>query len=411
MKTGILSRAAVSQTGSSSGSSSLQPGAVGLPGRQAEALHDLADADRAGLDVGLELRGDLRAGARTDAAEVERREDHHAVLVPAGPHRVERRLSRSPDAPLALTITCRLSGSIAVADGVDDLGGGERRRVAVDVDDRKLRARHRMLRHDQRRPRLVLADARRRKLRLATLGRPRPDLPGRSCWAPADASAPAKTTPSSANARRISTTPVGEKVAASRKPNSVPFARRRGACAPPRLAQGNDHSSSPAIAGGIKRPTRRLYGRAVCRGRRRPPYLVLLRAGFCLPPVLPRARCALTAPFHPYLSPRPCGAHRRAVYFLCHCPSGCPDRALPGALPCGVRTFLPPSTLGSASARAASDGSSHLLRTTLDCQVRWRQVGRVASACGHTESRTGDPRRGISVSSRWGWSPSASSTS
>src|SRR5581483_1972792 len=34
---------------------------------------------------------------------------------------------------------------------------------------------------------------------------------------------------------------------------------------------------------------------------------------------------------------------RRAVYFLCHCPSGCPDRGLPGALPCGVRTFLPPS--------------------------------------------------------------------
>src|SRR5262245_54272867 len=33
----------------------------------------------------------------------------------------------------------------------------------------------------------------------------------------------------------------------------------------------------------------------------------------------------------------------QAVCFLCHCPSGCPDRALPGALPCGVRTFLPPS--------------------------------------------------------------------
>jgi hypothetical protein len=30
-----------------------------------------------------------------------------------------------------------------------------------------------------------------------------------------------------------------------------------------------------------------------------------------------------------------------AVYFLCHFPSSCPDRALPGALPCGVRTFLP----------------------------------------------------------------------
>ena len=29
-----------------------------------------------------------------------------------------------------------------------------------------------------------------------------------------------------------------------------------------------------------------------------------------------------------------------AVCFLCHFPSGCPDRVLPGALPCGVRTFL-----------------------------------------------------------------------
>src|SRR3954463_8338769 len=33
-------------------------------------------------------------------------------------------------------------------------------------------------------------------------------------------------------------------------------------------------------------------------------YLVLLRAGFCVPPVLPRARCALTAPFH-HCHPRP----------------------------------------------------------------------------------------------------------
>ena len=75
-----------------------------------------------------------------------------------------------------------------------------------------------------------------------------------------------------------------------------------------------------------------------------PPYLVLLRAGFCLPPALPRARCALTAPFHPYPSTRAtaCAAGSlRAVYFLCHFPSGHPDRALPGALPCGVRTFLP----------------------------------------------------------------------
>ena len=31
------------------------------------------------------------------------------------------------------------------------------------------------------------------------------------------------------------------------------------------------------------------------------PYLVLLRVGFALPPPLLTARCALTAPFHPYL--------------------------------------------------------------------------------------------------------------
>ena len=37
---------------------------------------------------------------------------------------------------------------------------------------------------------------------------------------------------------------------------------------------------------------------ALCE--RFPPYLVLLRVGFTLPPALPPERCALTAPFHPY---------------------------------------------------------------------------------------------------------------
>jgi len=32
------------------------------------------------------------------------------------------------------------------------------------------------------------------------------------------------------------------------------------------------------------------------------PYLVLLPVGFTLPAMLPSPRCALTAPFHPYLS-------------------------------------------------------------------------------------------------------------
>ena len=108
----------------------------------------------------------------------------------------------------------------------------------------------------------------------------------------------------------------------------------------------DDHSSRPGIARGLQRPTRRLRtGRPLdpptCVDEPVPPYLVLLRAGFCLPPTLPPARCALTAPFHPYLS-----CPRR--YFFCATdPSDCSARALPGALPSGVRTFLPPSPLAT----------------------------------------------------------------
>src|SRR5438093_8115730 len=64
--------------------------------------------------------------------------------------------------------------------------------------------------------------------------------------------------------------------------------------APPLLARSSDRP------GGV--------GRAVRSSARRPkapPYLVLLRAGFCLPPTLRPARCALTAPFHPYLPAGP----------------------------------------------------------------------------------------------------------
>jgi hypothetical protein len=198
----------------------------------------------------------------------------------------------------------------------------------------------------------------------------------------------------------------------SRKPNSVP--------PPPACANvtDDDHSSSPAIAGGIEQPTRRLRtGRPVA-----PPYLVLLRAGFCLPPVLPRARCALTAPFHPYFrrtgwsaecpeSPghldgvarpelgaallRRSTGPTEAVSFLCHCPSGHPDRALPGALPCGVRTFLPAFASCGASARRSS-GS---LRTTIvprdsseppSARRRLASLtGRNATMYGHVERLAG----------------------
>src|ERR1700739_1527957 len=85
------------------------------------------------------------------------------------------------------------------------------------------------------------------------------------------------------------------------------------ACKPNSVEDG--HSSRRSIAAPLKRPTRRLptrnCGNPVTRaGQTRirglglaigfPPYLVLLRVGFTLPARLRAARCALTAPFHPY---------------------------------------------------------------------------------------------------------------
>ena len=128
------------------------------------------------------------------------------------------------------------------------------------------------------------------------------------------------------------------KKTSQRAVSRILFLRRR----PFRRLEDDNHSSRLVIADELKRPTRRLRtGRPTAS-----PYLVLLRAGFCLPPMLPPARCALTAPFHPYPSARRTRL-ARAVCFLCHFPSSCPDRALPGALPCGVRTFLPRALAGT----------------------------------------------------------------
>ena len=44
------------------------------------------------------------------------------------------------------------------------------------------------------------------------------------------------------------------------------------------------------------------------------PYLILLPVGFALPPLLPEARCALTAPFHPYLAEAACAARAGGLF-------------------------------------------------------------------------------------------------
>src|ERR1700735_4158797 len=79
------------------------------------------------------------------------------------------------------------------------------------------------------------------------------------------------------------------------------------------------HSSRAPVTRRPPQPTRtavldidlrheRSPAKASCR-----PYSVLLPVGFAMPPALPPARCALTAPFHPFL----CNSFiAAAVYYL-----------------------------------------------------------------------------------------------
>ena len=75
----------------------------------------------------------------------------------------------------------------------------------------------------------------------------------------------------------------------------------------------DNHSSGTNVTACLKQPTRPQRG-----SRHMGTYLVLLRVGFTMPLLLPAARCALTAPFHPYLCSRTnhrrsnlCGTFRR----------------------------------------------------------------------------------------------------
>jgi hypothetical protein len=89
------------------------------------------------------------------------------------------------------------------------------------------------------------------------------------------------------------------------KPNSVVGPVARPSCG---------HSSRRRVTADThQRPTRRfrhlleppgrigpIRNTSLALGPRFPPYLVLLRVGFTLPPASQPERCALTAPFHPY---------------------------------------------------------------------------------------------------------------
>ena len=144
------------------------------------------------------------------------------------------------------------------------------------------------------------------------------------------------------------------------------------------------HSSRRRVAADAhQRPTRRFWrlleppGRigpmrnaSLALGSHFPPYLVLLRVGFTMPPALQPKRCALTAPFHPYpgarlgrqinsggpAQGRPHNEGWPRRYLFCGTGRPCAfkhtSRTLSGTLPCGVRTFLPRR---SANADPGSD--------------------------------------------------------
>ena len=68
---------------------------------------------------------------------------------------------------------------------------------------------------------------------------------------------------------------------------------------------------------GLLRTSRNLPGWLMARSANHP-YLVLLLVGFAMPLLLLKARCALTAPFHPYQPLRL--RNRLAVSFCCTFP-------------------------------------------------------------------------------------------
>jgi hypothetical protein len=140
------------------------------------------------------------------------------------------------------------------------------------------------------------------------------------------------------------------------KPGSVP-GRNRGIAI---------HLGCPLPNTSRDRPGRRC-GNASIGTVARPigrPYLVLLQVGFTVPVLLPSPRCALTAPFHPYLGPK-----SKAVCFLLHCPWGRPRRSLTGTLLPWSPDF--PRSLLRVTAAIRPSGNTHHERAPSRGQARF----------------------------------------
>ena len=104
----------------------------------------------------------------------------------------------------------------------------------------------------------------------------------------------------------------------------------------------DNHPSGTHVAVRLERPTRKpLRAAGTSPKARALPYLVLLQVGFAVPPMLPPARCALTAPFHPYLPRAPDRGSRtrhRRFTFCCTVRGLAPPRRY--LAPCPVEPGL-----------------------------------------------------------------------
>ena len=96
------------------------------------------------------------------------------------------------------------------------------------------------------------------------------------------------------------------------RPRSTSLCKPSSVSRPGHPGRGGNHSSRATVARRLEQPTRRL-GRAALVT---PAYMALLPMGFAVPSALPRARWALTPPFHPCRR-RVHGARGRRRSVLC----------------------------------------------------------------------------------------------
>src|SRR5262245_45060045 len=114
----------------------------------------------------------------------------------------------------------------------------------------------------------------------------------------------------------------------------------------------NGHSSATPVARRLKQPTPTATRKKAEACVSCPPYSVLLPVGFAVPLPLPEARCALTAPFHPYLGNT---LRAAAVCSLWHCPWAYARRKLSGTVHPWSPDFPPRPPFGDCRSSRPAD--------------------------------------------------------